>query len=341
MNTPALLIRSSTLDDLPAITAIYAHAVLHGTGTFELEAPDEAEMAHRRDDVLSKGLPWLVAEVDEQVLGYAYANRKTDYNPFYYNPILTINSTEFVGFRPVFEASRTQDIVKANLSWQMSEQLSLGVNGKYSQDKYPDSVFGMQDGSTSSLNLDANYAYSDNGSVSAYVSWQERNAANRLTNTGSKSPLVAATAYAPYRDIQKDVDNTIGLNLTQKGLMGGKLTMSGDLSYSLVTTDQSVEDAGYDATKASTAKCGLSNVLFCGAYPQVRNELIQFKLIGSYAVDKKSQVAVSYVYQKLSSNDYLYNGYQYGYTPSAQLPSNEVTPNYEVNMLGVSYVYNF
>ena len=74
MNTPALLIRPSTLDDLPAITAIYAHAVLHGTGTFEIEAPDEAEMARRRDDVLSKGLPWLVAEVDEQVLGYAYAN---------------------------------------------------------------------------------------------------------------------------------------------------------------------------------------------------------------------------------------------------------------------------
>ena len=74
MNTPALLIRPSTLADLPAITAIYAHAVLHGTGTFELEAPDEAEMARRRDDVLSKGLPWLVAQADDQVLGYAYAN---------------------------------------------------------------------------------------------------------------------------------------------------------------------------------------------------------------------------------------------------------------------------
>ena len=74
MNTPALLIRPSTLDDLPAITAIYAHAVLHGTGTFEIEAPDEAEMARRREDVLSKGLPWLVAQAGDQVLGYAYAN---------------------------------------------------------------------------------------------------------------------------------------------------------------------------------------------------------------------------------------------------------------------------
>lgn len=74
MSTSPLLIRPSTAADLAAITAIYGWNVAHGTGTFELDAPDEAEMARRRDDVLSKGLPWLVAERDGQVLGYAYAN---------------------------------------------------------------------------------------------------------------------------------------------------------------------------------------------------------------------------------------------------------------------------
>jgi phosphinothricin acetyltransferase len=74
MPNPALILRPSTPADLPAITAIYAEAVLHGTGTFELDPPDQAEMARRRDDVLSKGLPWLVAERGQQVLGYAYAN---------------------------------------------------------------------------------------------------------------------------------------------------------------------------------------------------------------------------------------------------------------------------
>jgi phosphinothricin acetyltransferase len=74
MNPTTLLIRPSTPADLPAITAIYAEAVQHGTGTFELDAPDAAEMARRRDDVLSKGLPWLVAERGGEVLGYAYAN---------------------------------------------------------------------------------------------------------------------------------------------------------------------------------------------------------------------------------------------------------------------------
>lgn len=67
-------IRPSRPDDLPAITAIYAHAVRTGTGSFEIEAPDQAEMARRRDDVLAKGLPYLVAETDAGVLGYAYAS---------------------------------------------------------------------------------------------------------------------------------------------------------------------------------------------------------------------------------------------------------------------------
>lgn len=72
---PSLLwLRDSQDADLPALTAIYRHHVLHGTGTFELEAPDEAEMARRRAEVLGRQLPWLVAERDGRVLGYAYAN---------------------------------------------------------------------------------------------------------------------------------------------------------------------------------------------------------------------------------------------------------------------------
>src|SRR5574341_2290206 len=69
-----VLIRPSTADDLAAITAIYAWNVLNGTGTFELEAPSQDEMASRRDDVLAKGLPWLVAQRGNEVVGYAYAN---------------------------------------------------------------------------------------------------------------------------------------------------------------------------------------------------------------------------------------------------------------------------
>lgn len=60
---------------MAAIRAIYAHHVLTGTASFELEAPDEAEMASRFSNVVSKGFPFLVAEsADGVVLGYAYGS---------------------------------------------------------------------------------------------------------------------------------------------------------------------------------------------------------------------------------------------------------------------------
>ncbi|MES2946699.1 MAG: N-acetyltransferase family protein [Pseudomonadota bacterium] len=68
------LIRPSRDEDICAITAIYAHHVLHGTGTFETEAPSEADMSTRRADVLGKGLPYLVIEHEGKVAGFAYGN---------------------------------------------------------------------------------------------------------------------------------------------------------------------------------------------------------------------------------------------------------------------------
>ncbi len=71
MTTPS--IRPALPGDVPAITAIYAHAVLHGTASWELEPPDQAEMLRRFEAVLAGGYPYLVAQRDGGILGYAYA----------------------------------------------------------------------------------------------------------------------------------------------------------------------------------------------------------------------------------------------------------------------------
>ena len=69
----AVSIRPATPADVPAITRIYAHAVKHGTASFELEPPDEAEMARRLRTLLDSGYPYIVAEIDDALAGYAYA----------------------------------------------------------------------------------------------------------------------------------------------------------------------------------------------------------------------------------------------------------------------------
>lgn len=70
----AATIRESRDADLEAIQAIYAHHVLHGAASFELEPPDLDEIRRRRAEVLRGGFPYLVAESAGTVLGYAYAS---------------------------------------------------------------------------------------------------------------------------------------------------------------------------------------------------------------------------------------------------------------------------
>jgi L-amino acid N-acyltransferase YncA len=68
-----IVIRPARAADIPAITRIYAHAVEHGTASFELTPPDAAEMARRMNDLLGKGYPYLIAEDGGTLAGYAYA----------------------------------------------------------------------------------------------------------------------------------------------------------------------------------------------------------------------------------------------------------------------------
>ena len=68
-----LSIRPATNADIPAITRIYADAVEHGTASFELEPPNEAEMARRMQELTDNGFPNLAADVDGTLAGYAYA----------------------------------------------------------------------------------------------------------------------------------------------------------------------------------------------------------------------------------------------------------------------------
>jgi L-amino acid N-acyltransferase YncA len=69
-----MLIRNVTDADTEIVQSIYAHWVLHGTASFELEPPSVDEIRKRRDDVRAKGLPYIVAEWNGAVVGYAYAN---------------------------------------------------------------------------------------------------------------------------------------------------------------------------------------------------------------------------------------------------------------------------
>jgi L-amino acid N-acyltransferase YncA len=76
----ALCIRFAVESDMPSVAAIYGEAVRNGTATFEIDPPGIAEMTARWRRLTEGGHPWLVAEADGRVVGYAYAG------PFHTRP---------------------------------------------------------------------------------------------------------------------------------------------------------------------------------------------------------------------------------------------------------------
>ena len=70
---PTISVRPAASADIPAITRIYAHAVRHGTASFELDEPDETEMLRRMRALIDGGFPYIAAESEGVLVGYAYA----------------------------------------------------------------------------------------------------------------------------------------------------------------------------------------------------------------------------------------------------------------------------
>lgn len=81
---PAVVVRGARESDMPAIQAIYSEAVLHGLASFEETPPTVTDMLARRARVLSLGLPYLAAEHDGRVVGYAYATGHRDRSGYRY-----------------------------------------------------------------------------------------------------------------------------------------------------------------------------------------------------------------------------------------------------------------
>ncbi len=287
--------------------------------------------------------------------GYSYADRIANVNPLFYNPMQVGGATstpygagfEMPGFMAYMDASRKEQMLKAGANWQATDKLSLTLNGHFAYDNY-DSTYGVQNGQRWSVNFDSTYSYSESGSMSAYATSQgsSRNLTNAQQWSGAAATAATATKLSvpagaqTWTDKLSENDITLGLGTKKGGLMGGKLELAGDLTYSVGKTDYS-NALNYAAADLNGNTCSSPLYMTCGSLPEVKNAMVQLKLGSKYALDKASSVRVSYIYQHLASNDYFYNAYQYGSTPSTLLPTNQQTPSYSVNVISASYLYSF
>jgi MtrB/PioB family decaheme-associated outer membrane protein len=259
--------------------------------------------------------------------GYTYGRREADVNASFYNPMQGTGGFENFGFLAFFDASRTQNLFKTGVNWQATEKFSIDFSGRYTHDDYNDSTLGVTNGKTESANIDANYAFSPDNSLGAYFTWQKR---TRDLFSGADDNATAPPTQI-WKNTLADRDNAIGINGKQRGLLGGKLELSEDFEYNL-------GKAKYVTYLVQNITPSLGNA---GEVPNISSELKQLRIDGEYQIDHHSAILGGYQYQRLKSNDYLYNAFQYGFTPSGLMPTNQVAPNYTVNAVYLAYRYSF
>jgi len=274
---------------------------------------------------------------------YSYANRRANFDHNFLansgNYALTtaisgsaLNAGDYLGYVAYPYASRNQNLGKTGVNWQVTQKLDLGLNGRYTYDDY-DATLGVQNGHSAGVNVDATYSYTENLSVSAYWSWQNGQRNLRSGATGNNASQIVAPTNIWTNKLNDD-GNAVGLLARHGDLMNGKLEIIGDFSYAL-------DESAYSTQVPYLATCGNSDTLTCGILSPIKNELISLKITGNYKVHKNGKVALAYIYQKLNSNDYFYNGQQFGFTPNRVMPTGLQEQDYTVNVVALSYSLAF
>jgi MtrB/PioB family decaheme-associated outer membrane protein len=285
--------------------------------------------------------------------GYSYSWRKANVSSTFYNPMQAVDNPagsgagaegyEVLGFMSFFDASRHEQIVKAGANWQPGDKLSLSLNGRYTEDQYADLTYGVQDGNSASVNFDSSYNFNERRSVSLYVTYQDssRNLTNlyKVTSSAASATALNGIAGETWTNTLTESDTTMGLGARQDGLFAGKLSLSADLSYSLGNTKYDTSPFAGADLEGNT--CSAIYYETCGSLPTIKNSTLRLRLNGSYQLSKAGTIIMGYTFQRLASDDYLYNAYQYGYTPATLLPTNQQSPSYQMSAIFVAYRYSF
>jgi hypothetical protein len=277
------------------------------------------------------------------------------------------NVSEQPGMRRFDLADRNRDKVRTSANWQATERLTLDAGVDFSYDQYDQTVYGLQGARDLALNLDGTYLLGENFSFSVFGSYENQRATmkSRPTNIAN-----AATAANPGNDVlsgspcftsrlaqvnvakidpcnvwsanMTDQTGTLGLALTKKAMLNGKLDMTGSLLFTRAVSEISVSGGTYVANP-DQATVGQPGSFYIPAedLPRVTTDVIELSLRGDYNINKSSAIRAIYSYQRLkSSADWAYAGLQTG-TLTGEMPTNEQVPTYSVNVVGVSYVYRF
>jgi len=269
---------------------------------------------------------------------------------------------ELPGFKQFFLADRNRDKVRTSLNYQANDQWGFQAGVDYNNDDFP-SEFGATQMKSWVTNLEATFAVSEKLSLNAFTSYEDmknvQNSVSMAVVRGANPVVVPHTACTSYpnnpstlipadyytdpcrnwSETQADKVWTLGLGFKSGGMLGGKLSMNGDVTYTHAKTPITFSGGTYYNNGLSGA-AGLNTYIAAQDMPESVSKRVDVHLSGVYTVDKSQAVRVSYLYSHLTSNDAQYDAFD-ATSVQAFIGPAMTSPNYSVQGIGISYIYTF
>ena len=337
------------------------------------ESPFRADRT--RENTLRVAYRNMLGETLTGRISYAYSERRvSEYeegNPRPTSPPAPFPAADPLlgGFEQFFLADRDRHKVRGQLGWQPADALSIQATLDLNRDRYPTLEFGLKESRSWVAGLDAAFAASDKLTVNAFYTYEDMRmqldslAIARGLTTTTLVPHVSGPPCASYTNVantlpddyytdpcrmwsesQHDRVHTFGLGARYRGLLAGRLDLAGELAYTRARTPISVNGGTYYSNGVPNS--ATANVWIAAeSFPDITSELTQLRLTGTYALDKQSSIRVMYIYGRLKSSDWAYDAYANSMlgvlAVQNYLGPGITSPAYDVNVVGVSYVYRF
>jgi len=223
-------------------------------------------------------------------------------------------------------ADRDRDKIRFSINAAPHDMVNLQFRADLNRDNYKNTRFGLTDSETQSYTLDASVTPKQNLTYYAFYTYEsaDNDTAGRSFNSGNKLALsTPLTSTADWYNTARDRFDVIGLGFKLADL--GRLDLGGDYTYS------------YGVGKIDTI---VGSALTAAPMPDLVSRLNRLQLYAKYQVQKNMAVRVSYWYQKLKTSDWTVDNV----TPTTVgnvLTTGQLSPNYTVNVVGVSLILKY
>jgi hypothetical protein len=278
--------------------------------------------------------------------------------------------SELVGMRRYNNANRDRSKLDGSLQWMATEALVLQANMSFARDAYAESVYGLQNSRSTSLQLEANYAASDELNIAVYGgrdSQSSLSASNSYTANSAAANVGGATAISggcfstiAARNASNKVDpclnwsaenrdqvDSLGLTLSRKNLLAGHLDIDTNVHYSRARSRIDVQGGNYvNNPYAGSAAAGAIDPTIAAYYiqasalPDTKTESTSLTVAGRYRLSEGKAVRAGVSYTRMRAVDWAYEGLQPN-SLSGVLPTFEQAPSYKVYALALSYEMTF